>query len=364
MLRYNPRPSRSRSLKINVQEPVDYSVRPESAARTRRRKTATGSSNTEKDAAPEKVQQICDMGFSLSATKTALLQNNGDVTQTIEWLVTNHLDHNELDHDELAPQSSPKSKSRLGAKGVLRTKQSESVSQATSVQNEGQEVSRLDMPSNAPIESDKVQVDIGPIVNVDPPPNTTPFDSPKMQGSISEKPPKPDLSQNLGVMKATGKKPKRRKTTLDHPEPTAEEPIVPEVTKGKKRGRGRPKKAANNAISTEPMQGEQEEKTQEEQHTAVLPSTELSTGPHEKQSGRPSSVAQVLNDKRMPQRPEVESFTPPPLSKMALEPTASPTPEKSTKPASHSPINKGKVPYRVGLSKRARIAPLLRILKR
>ncbi|KAK3081459.1 hypothetical protein LTS18_006508 [Coniosporium uncinatum] len=34
------------------------------------------------------------------------------------------------------------------------------------------------------------------------------------------------------------------------------------------------------------------------------------------------------------------------------------------KAASHSPLSKGKVPYRVGLSRRARIAPLLRVVKK
>ena len=42
------------------------------------------------------------------------------------------------------------------------------------------------------------------------------------------------------------------------------------------------------------------------------------------------------------------------------------TPKKQTLsgPGSHSPINSGKVPYRVGLSKSARIQPLLRIVKK
>lgn len=45
------------------------------------------------------------------------------------------------------------------------------------------------------------------------------------------------------------------------------------------------------------------------------------------------------------------------------------TPKKSTKapdkgPDKHSPISSGKVGYRVGLSKRARIEPLLRIVRK
>jgi hypothetical protein len=45
----------------------------------------------------------------------------------------------------------------------------------------------------------------------------------------------------------------------------------------------------------------------------------------------------------------------------------SPTLEKSSKIATggrNMPLGKGKTPYRVGLSKRARIAPLLRIVKK
>jgi hypothetical protein len=52
--------------------------------------------------------------------------------------------------------------------------------------------------------------------------------------------------------------------------------------------------------------------------------------------------------------------TPPPQHALASEETSNPPP----KPSSHSPAVTGKTPYRVGLSRRVRIAPLLRIVKK
>jgi hypothetical protein len=58
-------------------------------------------------------------------------------------------------------------------------------------------------------------------------------------------------------------------------------------------------------------------------------------------------------------------------SSSTLKPTVSATRGVQTSPKAkeasspaHSPLSKGKVPFRVGLSKRARIAPLLRIVKK
>jgi hypothetical protein len=76
-------------------------------------------------------------------------------------------------------------------------------------------------------------------------------------------------------------------------------------------------------------------------------------------------VAAAVNSKSH----TVETFpekAPTPATKPDVTPpvVTSHTPEQTTKPSSRSPASKGKVTYRVGLSKRARIAPLLRIVKR
>jgi hypothetical protein len=65
----------------------------------------------------------------------------------------------------------------------------------------------------------------------------------------------------------------------------------------------------------------------------------------------------------------IVNLTPHQLSKVqpaARTTTPVQTPRKAPQkgPDKHSPLNSGKVPYRVGLSKRAKIEPLLRILKK
>jgi hypothetical protein len=67
---YKPRPSRSRSLKLNMEESIDYSQRPERVAKKTRRTRTTGEAETTSTATtPEKVRQICDMGFTLLSTQ-------------------------------------------------------------------------------------------------------------------------------------------------------------------------------------------------------------------------------------------------------------------------------------------------------
>ena len=67
---YKPRPSRSRSLKLSGEVPIDYSKRPEAAVKKARRTRTSGDAGTASTATtPEKVRQICDMGFTTSATK-------------------------------------------------------------------------------------------------------------------------------------------------------------------------------------------------------------------------------------------------------------------------------------------------------
>jgi hypothetical protein len=109
---YKPRPSRSRSLQVDSSVPIDYAAIPEKTAKmAKRRKTATVAAATrstqpvDKTATPEKIRQICDMGFTPTSTGRALKHHNGDVTQTIDWLINNG-----MGEDELAPRNSPKEK--------------------------------------------------------------------------------------------------------------------------------------------------------------------------------------------------------------------------------------------------------------
>lgn len=64
-----------------------------------------------------------------------------------------------------------------------------------------------------------------------------------------------------------------------------------------------------------------------------------------------------------PQQNPTPSSSPSPI-KQQLRPPQTPPKSASTGPDKHSPLNSSKVAYRVGLSKRARIEPLLRIVRK
>jgi hypothetical protein len=102
-----------------------------------------------------------------------------------------------------------------------------------------------------------------------------------------------------------------------------------------------------------PLADEQMDVNHNENDTTILVSADPPKKPkpskatEEKKSAPPQST---------PEQPQ-----------LAPAPEVPKTPESKTKaksPTNHSPINKGKVPYRVGLSRRSRIAPLLRIIKK
>ncbi|MCJ1402854.1 hypothetical protein MMC11_006075 [Xylographa trunciseda] len=64
------------------------------------------------------------------------------------------------------------------------------------------------------------------------------------------------------------------------------------------------------------------------------------------------------------QRPSDEKISPAPEVVQSKPPPETPRKTVVKGPGKHSPLNTGKVPYRVGLSKRARIEPLLRIVRK
>jgi hypothetical protein len=369
---YKPRPSRSRSLKIDLEHPVDYSIRPEKAGKrqSRRSKTTSGAENESPQLTPQKLQQLYDMGFTPNTTQQALKENSNNVDQTIDWLLANG-----AHDDELAPPRVSKSKSKVKSSSTKEN----ALHQAT-------EPAKEDAPS--PLKKKRkvsfsVSADVDIFYNdlsketptvdatlIDKSPKAQETKSPKVQVVIpmsrtnqnrteGKEQTKTNTSQKVDLIDAPSRKPKRRKTTLDQPEPTVEHAAtLPTPTKEKKRGRGRPRKEAIPSISSEVVHGRDEEAPQnkpvlQQMQPKVTPCAETSIP---KDTTKPAKAT-------TPQVTEPPAPTPPSKTTPA---EASRTPEKLPKTATsnHSPVSKGKVPYRVGLSKRARIAPLLRVMKK
>jgi len=347
---YKPRPSRSRSLRATLDEPIDFSVRPEKAAKgSKRRKTtnvAATTSTAEYITTPEKVKQICDMGFTPTSTGRALKQNNGDVTVTVEWLITNG-----LGEDELASSNTPKRKPA--------SKKANAVS-ATVIEppSEPQILPPQELVDDSKLTAG-IETPSKPVATMDtcaPPSEINPTGavqqrSPKVQVVIPMKSPNPKVALKPDLPEPSNKKAKRRKTTSDLPESeaTLNTTSIPDVTKERKKGRGRSKKLVDTVTPAEPVVPNVPEEPQlgsEIQADTVLRTIEPNTT---------KPVPSIPDDaKGLPLAPVVTS----------KDPHSSRTPEQAIKPSSRSPLNKGKTPYRVGLSKRARIAPLLRIVKK
>ena len=80
----------------------------------------------------------------------------------------------------------------------------------------------------------------------------------------------------------------------------------------------------------------------------------------------PNRVLEETQGKVIPSKPSDKAASSPSPSKSKTVPPETPNKQGSlsTGPDKHSPISSGKVSYRVGLSKRQRIAPLLRIVRK
>lgn len=372
---YKPRPSRSRSLKVSINEPVDYSIRPEKAAKGAKRRNATSSAATTRSASandsigtPQKVKQICDMGFTPTSTGQALKRNHGDVIQTIEWLVNNG-----MGEDELAQPNTPKRKPasrEAAANGANAADQSTAMITPTVEDITATRMSppAADVVSGADTSPRDPQGIMDNHLNQPLIPLGDHYKSPKVQVVIPSKSPRmKSIQEGAQPQEFTAsKKPKRRKTTSDLPEPDADTPcdpapVVEPMTVKKKRGR--PKKVADANLPSKEIQEEKNEakillKSPAEEvdasidimhtieATAEHAATLVESGDH-KTGDAPKSPSLSHKDSSF-QRP--------------LSSTR--TPEQATKTPSRSPTSKGKVSYRVGLSRRARIAPLLRTLKK
>lgn len=367
--KYNPRPSRSRSLKVSNHEPVDYSIRPEKAVKnTKQQKPASSATKTRRSASandalgtPQKVKQICEMGFTPTSTGKALKKNHGDVTQTIEWLINNG-----MGEDELARPNTPK---RKITPKVAATGRSKIVGESPALRVPAVEDITAASKSLAPaIVPEPQSKPLNPQETVHSHTNEPMVShdgqskSPKVQVIIPSKSPRTKSVQNETEPpeSTASKKPKRRKTTSDVPEPNIERGLPAAIEpKLEKKKRGRPKKVTNASVPSEAIQ----ESTVESKVSPEVPTEEKNIQSNAHQIVEASAKYAPSPVEREDSKIEDEAKSPAKLPEglSIRRPSTSHTHEQTTKTPSRSPTSKGKVSYRVGLSRRARIAPLLRV---
>jgi len=393
--RYQPRPSRRRATQM-VEEPIDFSVRPEKAAKAKRAKTTTTATQSwrEESVIDDHVATKESTDDAQTPHQKLQLQAHDDPQQhdTIAKTGREASDHgtdsanstpmrkaqakesssqrlSRVEVDEIFVKPTPKTKSSSKAKRSHTTifedhvdfagsQRSPNLSQqqarrksalkgAKTETTQTSQKKRRKVVDDDDEEQDELALDSpdgddGTIKELAEQSQDQPDSPPKKRGR--GRPPKPAPIKAKSFEKVLDDCEAEHESDPEHGE--ADEEEVP-----KKKGRGRPPKAAAAAKAKETQQ--------------VAKSIEPTTQP----TSQKQPLQGISNTATSPTKPKA---TPPGLQ----APTPSPekpaegkkdvaTPQKKmASPTTHSPLkSSSKVPLRVGLSKRQRIQPLLRTMK-
>lgn len=411
--RYKPRPSRRRAIQV-VEEEIDYSVRPEKAAKLKRLKTSNDANHTlvqDKADEPAKVTFVQNPPASTSRCSARKVN-----TKAKEALIEDTPLHNEVSGLTKTVQTEHDSD-----KGI---KSLEHIDAKAGHKNEAASRSfSKDSISPTKSKEDDDNVFVKPALKAKPAKkskrsHTTIFeDHVDFAGSQRS----PSLSQQQakrksalqGVQNEAVTAPTQRKRRAVVRDDEDEEELNSEVAEKrqesvppegcppvKKRGRGRPPKGApakSAGLSTQKVLSDSEDELEEIEED----DSDADEAPTKKKRGRPAKKASALLEEplivppRQQSNPEPEltgkkgatatkarnsktdGLSPEQATTAFRTPSASPekpaavklaaTPQKPAmkpSPTSHSPIkSSGPVSYRVGLSKRQRIPSLLRVMK-
>lgn len=407
--RYKPRPSRSRSARVIEEEPIDYSIRPEKAARLRAKRNKTSGESTGRviSSSSEKLERICIMGFSPSRATKALEEANGSFNEAIEWLCSQPANRTQgRVLRTVSKESSPqKSFGELLEKNITDTNNTadrNSVRPSSQEQklpnNEAQMIIKSLQKSPKANSRGFLHVEIPAISN----PSAKMIQDPRQMTTESElELNSEDLNGNLmkttiprnnrtgsnqlqnhpvqliDKVESVVHQSKRRKTTqLEDINKTTsvvhQSPGPPKEKRG--RGRGRPRlnpKPSEPTVDAHEDVGVAQNNFQPQQKNISADVLQENGASRiiDSPSSRDKAIFIVTDEAQTSINTPPES--PKKRSSSTLKPTISATTGVQTSPKAkeasspaHSPLSKGKVPFRVGLSKRARIAPLLRIVKK
>ncbi|KAK4544406.1 hypothetical protein LTR36_004297 [Oleoguttula mirabilis] len=377
--RYKPRLSRRRATQID-EEPIDFSVRPEKAAKLKLTKTTAADMYTaENEPDPQHVEcggQTIDAAGSQRADKAEVIpaeasqktcqrsvdqpykgyDASGEAEVTNEEIfvkpkskvksssktkrshTTIFEDHVDFAGSQRTPSLTQQQATR---KMALNDAENETVAQGT-------QRKRWKIVNDDDGEEDELAVD---------PPKDHRKHTNDQTGLPEHQEEPPPKKRGRPAKIALNKKAKSAEKVLEdsdaEPEGEASEDEPEEEQPPKKKGRGRPSKAAaaksSNAKQHPAKMAEVADQLTSQDQTAVGPLNVPETAPA---SPSPSK----------PRTPSMQAPTPSP-EKLQASKTAL-TPQQKASPTSHSPLkSSSKVPLRVGLSKRQRIPPLLRMMK-
>lgn len=398
---YQPRPSRRRATQV-IEEPVDYSIRPEKAAKVKRTKS-TGSKPT---IAADEDELEAFQGMKGGASPSNLGEEDQVVDPRKEPVSTEAKANAALSESD---ESSIKPRRTIKQSDVEEPKSETPAREPKDCPNE----------SKAMAEEDEDKIFVKPAIPTPKPKcssrakraQTTIFeDHVEFMGSRKS----PNLSQQQAKRKsalqdveneAVPKPQRKRKTVVaedsdDEDELAKENNVVAARAKSPpKKRRGRPPKS-DKQVQNKATNSVLEDADEEEEGAAPAEEEEYEgeERPKKRGRGRPSKFESKANsedtnaasaakesndeatepshnDETMQPASQPESTPSKPSAPAAEMPTPSPekptekaksTPQKATSTTTqqHSPIkSSSKVPFRVGLSKRHRIPSLLRMTK-
>ncbi|OAL50828.1 hypothetical protein IQ07DRAFT_439335 [Pyrenochaeta sp. DS3sAY3a] len=356
---YIPRPSRSRSLQIVAQQPVAHVTTSQRGRGSKRRKTTCTTDNTVSLTTPQKVELICDMGFSPSTTSRALEQNDGEVTRTVDWLITNNLGEDELASHHTSKRKRPSRKDKPGQVGDVKATPDLTYAQREDHRSATRSMLKSPIEDVAKGATEVQGVANGNVSAIYPEEH---LKTPKVQVVIPKKSPYAVDGAKSETREIAIERLEVGSTAIDAPglEVSLTKPVSVEGVREKKRSRGRPKKTMATAVPavrvSEDLGRNLQDMHDGEQHHLTKLNSVVS-------NEHSAPLLDLTAPNREQQDATKERIVPEEKPKLATTTTGKqdiPTKQLSDSPSSKS----GKVPYRVGLSRRARIAPLLRVVKK
>ncbi|KAF2762008.1 hypothetical protein EJ05DRAFT_507607 [Pseudovirgaria hyperparasitica] len=392
---YKPRPSRSRSARY-ADDPIDSSATLQRFSRKVPKRSKTSSecaTHTMQLSSSEKIEMICAMGFTSSQAHNALQRSYGSLEKAVDQLcnVESQGPHQSVEEVSFVVQTNVHP-----SKDIDEAQVKTSTEEVTSVATVTATGTSIPVPPKAVDEP--TQKEVKAIIDSE---DEGDIDSPITENAeyvlakeangtsaVEE-----DLDEEQGTdedaavdmrtkMRRTKSMPvlavqrknegtktkKRRGRPRKEAEVELEDsPKLIDKDCGKTRkGRGRPRKNVDIVLENieSLVEKEFDEKAEAKTDTAVAEEKSKVTTALTEDSPNPNAVRTVLQAHSPPSTPPQQlpaSARDRPESRHGPE-LLSPKKPKALSP--HSPLMKGKVSYRVGLSRRARIAPLLRIVKK
>ncbi|MBE7179900.1 MAG: hypothetical protein INR71_01625 [Terriglobus roseus] len=370
---YKPRPSRSRSSRAAPTDDADTSVVPERAARARARRRWTAGATREDEHAlgdKDKTSLILDMGFTPSRVKKALMESNGNMEEAVEVLVSSRA---ATEHEGIANEIATALKTYSPKKETNASPSDRGCATTTGPTLASKVMVSVQIPPAGRDTDGAQKVDCDGYEELQAPP-TSDIEPEEVRPPVKKRPgrPRKGLPKALTEDDAIAIEADDRGTDGIKGDAAENPARNDEERPTKKRGRGRPKSTSKAEKETIKIHRDAEDATTADPASLEAKEEEAphDTALRETNGNTPVVEAAVSTDGPAPSTPCPGAVQKTQVATPASSPVAPPaprTPVEARGPAQsaqQSPGSKGKVSYRVGLSRNARIPSLLKVRRK